>query len=172
MKIGKTHYKPVNEEIVPILRADGNLYFVVQAMEDPSEFDRLCPTPNPPTIEKPGQAPQPVENASFRQALAKNATYYFDFMVIKSVRRVGHIETSEVDGEEPKQTRIYEDIEWETVNIDDITTYHNYRQDLEDFGLITAEINRITEAVMVANGLSLAGIDKAKEDFLALPVAQ
>ena len=174
MKINGIQFKAVNEEVIPVIRStdSANLYFVARAVEDLGEFDNLCPAPKAPMMEKPGQAPQPVESTAFRKQVASNAASYFDFIVVKSLTSVGTVqEQTDPETKSIKKVRVYQPIVWETVDLGDILTYKNYQQELKDLGLNTAEINRIVEGVMVANSLSVSGIEEAKRDFLALPVA-
>ena len=59
-----------------------------------------------------------------------------------------------------------QDIEWDTVKVEDPSTWSNYLQDLRKAGCGTMEINRIIRGVMQANSLDESKLEKAREVFL------
>jgi hypothetical protein len=59
------------------------------------------------------------------------------------------------------------DLEWETVDISDNTTWSNFRKELRDSGLSDIEINRLVNGALVANSLSERAVEEARKRFLA-----
>jgi len=177
MKLNGKKITTANEVVIPIIRTTGNLYFVARAIEDPGEYDRLLKLPPPVTIEEPGKSPEKVQTSAYRKVIEGSFDTYIAFYVVKSLVKIGTIEsisitstdTDDNEEAETKQIRVYQSVEWETINFADLKSYVNYKQELLDAGLNVGEITRITNGVMEANSLTEAGVDRARDDFLALP---
>lgn len=173
MKLNGVKLTSINEVVIPIVRSTGNLYFVARAIEDPGEYDRLLKLPPPPTIEEPGKIPQPIITKAYQKIIEGSFELYIAFYVVKSLVKIAHIEVSkDEDTEEVKQTKKYDPVEWESINFADLQSYTNFRQELLDAGLNVGEITRVINGVMEANSLTESGVEKARDDFLALPEAQ
>jgi hypothetical protein len=178
MKLNGKKITTANEVVIPIIRTTGNLYFVARAVEDPGEYDRMLKLPPPVTVEEPGKTPEKVQTSAYRRVIEGSFDTYIAFYVVKSLVKIGTIETvnkAPIDpDDEPEvtQTRVYQPVEWETIDFADLKSYTNFKQELLDAGLNVGEITRITNGVMEANSLTEAGVDRARDDFLALPEGQ
>lgn len=154
MKIqGKTFSGP---DIVPVVipRNDGDVVFKAQAVLDFSDFDALCPAPEPPEILKPGgvRSSDP-EDANYLKDIDKWAVKRTNWMILKSMEAT-------------------EGLEWETVDKSDPETWDNFRQEMQDSGFTIVEVGRIIAAVTEACGLNQDRIDEATERFLAAQAAE
>lgn len=169
----KFHGQPLttsSEVIVPILRSDGNLYFIVRAVEDPDEFNKLMLPKNAPTEQLPGQDPKPMVTDAYKNLINNSYSFYTSFYVVRSLAQIGKVQDIEdPETKEKKQVKVYEDVVWETVDFTDIQTYPNWEKELINSGLTSGECRRLHNAAMEANSLTDAGVEKAREDFLALP---
>ena len=149
----KLHGKPIegpNVVTVVIPRSSGDLVFKAQAVLDYSDFDKLCPVPQPPTIQRPGgQKSVNVEDPGYKEQLEKWAEKKSCWMVIKSLS-------------------VTEGLEWETVDLSDPDTWINHVEELTKAGLTPHEQSRLVNAFSEANGLSQDKIDEATRRFLAL----
>ena len=159
-----------SEVIVPIIRSDGNLFFVVRAVEDPDEFNKLMLPKNVPTEQVPGQEPKPMMTDAYKNLINNSYSLYTSFYVVRSLARIGKIkEVKDPETNEKKQVKVYENVIWETIDFEDIQTYPNWEKELIESGLTAGECRRLHNAAMEANSLTDAGVDRAREDFLALP---
>lgn len=149
MKInGKTYS---GAYIVPIVfpRGDSHIIFQCRAVADYTQFDTLCPRPNPPTIVKPnGEKSQNLSDPAYNTKLDTWATRRSGYMFVTSLTAT-------------------EGLEWDTVDLGDPATWENVGQDLTNAGFTPIEVDRLWGAVMDANGLNSAKIKQATEDFLA-----
>lgn len=144
---GKKIDKP-NEAFVVIPRNDGDLVFKAQAVLDFQMFDDICPRPTPQMKTLRGGQPMPdLEEKSYVDALNEYSERRVDFMILKSLEAT-------------------DDLEWETVNMEDPTTWKNYDKELSDACLTEREIDRVISIVFEANGLSEAMIQEARDRFL------
>jgi hypothetical protein len=148
MKInGQVITKP-EDEVVVIPRRSGDLVFKARAV-DFSDFMKLCPAPQAPTmIVKGGGKSLNVEDKEYKKALSVWATQRTNWMIIKSLQAT-------------------EGFEWETVKMDEPSTWGNFQQELEDSGLTALEINAVVQIVLDACGLNQKKIDEATKRFLA-----
>ncbi len=154
MKIKGKKVSSAYEEVVVLPRQDGNIVFIARAVLDYEPFNKLCPRPKAPLVQYAGQA-EPVESLEdpgYLDKLQEWARTQTNWMVITSLRAT-------------------EDLEWETVNYEDHTTWGNYEDEMKDAGFSPYEINRIVQTVIVANGMDQTKIDEATESFLAARAA-
>lgn len=149
MKLNGKKIEGPNEEIVVIPRRSGNLVFKARAVLDYSIFDAACPTPQPREVLKPGgERTLFIDEKAYQEAMNEWASKKTDWMVIKSLEAT-------------------ESLEWETVNMDDPSSWANYKDELKAASLSPMEIARLVNAVMAACGLDQSKIDEATEAFLA-----
>lgn len=148
MKIAGKQVSGANIEYVILPRGDSDqLVFKAQAVLSYDNFDKMNPEPTPPQMIVAGGARVPnFESADYKTALVVHSTRKVAWMVLKS------LEISE--------------IEWDTVKMEDPTTWENYTTDLRNAGLADVEINRIVNGVMIANCLNDAKIEEARKRFL------
>jgi hypothetical protein len=151
MKLDGKKIEGPSISLVVIPRKERDLVFRAEAILDYSDFDKICPSPSPPEILRPGQAPSlDIEDKDYKEKInnwSKNKTSY---MILKSLEAT-------------------ENLEWETVDMSDPETWKNFRVEMTDAGLCPAEIGRIIATVIEANALSQTKIDEATARFLAGP---
>lgn len=138
-----------NVKIIPIIRDTGTIYLKAAPVRSFDEFLQVCPIPEPPMRELPGGEKKPmVEAKEYKAALAERNRQMLHYMIIKSLEAT-------------------ETLEWETVDLNDPSTYKNYADELMKAGFTAIEVTRIVNAVMATNSLDEEAIDKARESFLA-----
>jgi len=149
MKInGKTIQGP-NEVITVIPRENGDLIFKSRAILDYAKFDTLCKVPIAPFKKMPdGQTFPDFDDEGYKKAIRQFSERKVAFMIVDSL--------SATDG-----------LEFETVKINDPTTWENVETELRTAGLTEVEIQRVIASVWEANGLDNQKIEEAKKRFLA-----
>lgn len=150
MKISGKKIDRVSEKIIPILRGDKDaIILTVRSLDSWKEFDELCPKPEPPMIKRVGETVSTpnFNDKGYQEAINEYATRRVAFLVIKGLEAT-------------------ENLEWETVNIKDPTTYKYYLDELIESGLTDIEVGRIVDTVMEVNGLNEEKIEEAKKRFL------
>ncbi len=146
MKIGGKEIKGPNVEILVLPRGEDEIVIKAQALADIDEFNKLCPEPKPPGRRtKNGFEPQ-LNDPTYRTLLDAHNNQRIAYMVIRSL--------------EPSQ------IEWETVDINNPSTWMNYVSDFRKGGLSSVEISRVIQCVMRANALDEAKLEEARKVFL------
>lgn len=148
LKIGGIEVNGPAEEILVLPRLDHEIVFRARAVSDLSHFEALCPMPKmPKKIVKGGAVDDP--NEGYVSQVAKRDRIRFAYICIKS------LEPSEV--------------EWQTVDLDDPSTWEGWSQELTDAGFSSVEVQRIVVCVMQANSLDEAKLKAAREAFLRGP---
>ena len=149
MKYAGKEISGPSTEVVVIPRSDGDLVFRAKAVLDYSDFDKLCPTPEPPPIvRRGGEKGFDTEDKVYQDAMDVWAEAKTNWMILKSLQET-------------------EELVWDTVDMSDPATYKNYETELQDAGFSPAEILRIVSIVITACGLNQEKIDEATERFLA-----
>ena len=134
------------EEVLVLPREDQRLVFRASGLKDMEEFKRLCPEPEPPRkLTKDGPVAD-TEDQGYKDALAGYQKRRMAYIVIRSLL--------------PSQ------IEWDTVQLDNPSTWANWDSDLKSAGLSEMECNRVLALVLEANCLDEAKLRKAREVFL------
>ena len=153
---GKTISKPKNEIIV-IPRDDEDFVFEAQAVFNFKPFDAVCPEPKPvmKTNQKTGQSVKNENHPVYVEEMKKYNEKRINFMIIQSLNATPGLE-------------------WETVKLEDPSTWKNYEEELRSGGLTEYEMSLLVRAVMKVNGLSEDIYNEAKKRFLAgkLPSVQ
>lgn len=143
-----------NEEVIVIPRSYGDIVFMAKAILDYDDFDKLCPTPQPPQIMKPGgETSYNTEDPDYTKRLNEWAQSKTDYMILTSLR--------DTDG-----------LEWDTIDYSDPETWKNYKTELTSSGFTPIEISRIINSVLTACSLNQDKIDEATKRFLAGRVEQ
>lgn len=151
MKIAGKQISGPNVETVIFPRADGDIVFRAQAVLDYTDFDALCPVPSPPVTMLPGGLKSEDRNdASYMEKMFEWADHKGTWMAIESLKAT-------------------ENLEWETVNPSEPSTWDNYKEELKQAGFTEADRVRVLQCVSSANGLSQDRIDEAMKRFLAVP---
>ena len=133
------------EELLVLPRGDQQVVFRAIGVPDYDEFDEFCPTPKPPgKLTKDGWVPN-MEDDGYQEILAIHEKKRLAWMVIKSLSPSA--------------------IEWDTVNLDNPSTWVNWKKDLKAAGFSQVECNRIMHLVLQANCLDEKKLQKAREVF-------
>jgi len=153
MKFKGKNIEGGNEKIVPILRTDENIIFVVKSIRSYASFEALCPRPEPPKVTLPGgRIRSNVEDKNYSKALDLYASMRTAWIFLESTK------------ESPN-------IEWESVNKEVPETWVNWQTELTTSGFTEDEIGRILTAVLEVNGLSESMVEAARQSFLATRAA-
>lgn len=132
-----------NEAILPIPHRGKLIPFRAVAIDDFTEFDTLCPTPEPPGRLTKNGFERDSNDPSYREILENHNARRAAWMVITSLQ----------------------DIEWDTVDISQPSTWVNWEQDLKKAGFSQVVINRVGAHVMDVNALDEAKLERARLSF-------
>ena len=152
MKIQGKKLEGIVRRPIPIIRGEDVHYLVAEAITDYSDFDTLCPRPNPPMGVRPGGVPAPnIEDAGFRKQLDEWITKRTNWMILKSLSAT-------------------EGLEWsDAIDLNDPETWGNYNKEFIEAGLNESERTMIVTAVTIVNTLDQEKIDAAMDDFYRGP---
>ena len=149
MKIAGRQIRGPNVEVIVIPRSEGDIVFKCQAVLDEDEFDKLCPSPTPPEVIRPGNVKSTdVTDLDYLKMLDEWGKSKTNWMILTSLK-------------------VSPDLEWETIKMNDPKTWGNFRQEFKEAGISPAEIARIVATVISANGLDQDKIEEATARFLA-----
>lgn len=151
MKIKGKKIEGPNLEIIAIPRAVGeDIIFKAQAILDMGPFEKMCPVPEPPKkMIKGGKQIPNLEDPGYLQQIDKYAQLRLHWIVLTSLQAT-------------------DDLEWETVDMSDYTTWENYREELKEACFSEIEVNRIVAGCISVNALNEAKIAAARERFLLM----
>jgi hypothetical protein len=149
MRINGRKLSLPNEEILVLPRGeDEPIVLRARAVLDMSQFHELCPTPEPPSgIKRGGERFKDTDDPRYIRQNQEHNQKYFAYMIIKSLEAT-------------------ENLEWETVNINDSSTWLNYESELQTSGFSEIEVAKVKRLVMDANSLNDEKLDEAKKNFL------
>jgi len=141
-----------NLVIIAIPRGnDAAIIFKAQAIMSMAEFDKICPAPKPRTKKLPnGQMSEQRNTPEFKKALQEYAEMRMAWMVLESLKATP-------------------ELEWETIDPDQPSTWANYKKELKDAGFSDYELLRITQGMIDANCLNEDLINEARQRFLSPP---
>jgi len=145
---GKKIDKPSTE--ICVIPRDGKDYvFRAQAVLDFKEFDKLCKEPEMSIRKnvKTGEVSK-VPSKDYDKQMDEYATNRMNYLIIKSLEAT-------------------EGLTWDTIKMEDISTWGNYDKELKESGLSATEVNKIVSAVLIANSLDDTKYKEARERFLA-----
>lgn len=147
MKIKGKKITPPKPVIIPIPRDDGeDLFFTCAAVLDFSEFDTVCPAPKPPVWMRPNKPNQvDTQDKKYLRNLDIYAQRKTAWLILKSLQAT-------------------EDLEWETVDMQDPTTWDNFREEMEE-SLTPREVDLVIQGVFDANLPSEDRQNEALERF-------
>jgi hypothetical protein len=149
MKLGGKTICPPTPRTITIPRGDDVYTFKVGPVAF-SDFDEIYPEPTPPTVTKAGGAKfYNMKDPKFVESKEKRNQARVDFIVIKSLAYT-------------------EDIEWDTVDLDNIETWNNWKDEMLGSGLTEPEIGRIFSEILKVNSLTEDTIDDAEKGFLPI----
>lgn len=150
MKIRGRKIEGPNVEILVLPRGEGEpLVFKAQAVLSFDKFNELCPKPAPPSIMLAGgERKEDLKDPIYVQRNEDYAKKHYAWMILKSLEATP-------------------DLEWETIDMGDPSTWLNFDKELEDSGLSSIEVGRIRQTVQIANCLSEERLEEARQSFLA-----
>ncbi len=129
-------------------RPTGPIVFLVSAVMNTSDFDKIYPEPTPPTrIIKGGIRVKNTDSPVYKDALALRNRAYTAWLVIQSL--------SSTEG-----------LEWELVKMDDPNTWTSWQDDMKQGGLSDGECIYILKKVIEVNALDEVRLDEARNSFL------
>jgi hypothetical protein len=146
MRIGGVEAKGLNECVLVLPRADGDLVFTARAVPDYDEFEKLCPEPVVPAILTKDGKKLDDKDTEYLAAVARREILRIAYLVVKSL--------------EPSN------IEWDSVVMDRPNTWPNYKDDFKKAGLSVVEFNRVWGLISEANCLSEDKLEAARSRFL------
>lgn len=147
MKVGGVEISGPAEEVLVLPRpTQEDIVFRAVACMDLDDFEKICPQPKPKARLEKGGWKEHVDDPDYQEALRKQAQIRFAYMVLKSL--------------EPSN------IEWETVKMDQPSTWLGWDKELKEAGLSQTEVNRVINCVSAANSLDEAKLEAARESFL------
>ena len=151
MKMNGKKIEGPSVEVVVIPRDSGDLVFKCQAILDYEVFEKILPEPQPPTIILKGQkvGHPDFEDIDYKKELTDRSYKRFQWMILKSLEAT--------DG-----------LEFETVSLNDPSTWNNLESELKSSGLSPVEIGLIYQGVTHANGMNEDKLKQARERFFAL----
>lgn len=170
MLIGGKKLNTSNEKVVPIIRKDGNYYFILEMVHDVEGLNKMIDgslaAVEPVFGGAPGERMKPVETRSTREREDQRFNMWQDGMVVRSLLYCATPSKAE------NGTTVLEKhpVEWEIVNIDDPKTWNAWRSELATAGLNQYEIDRMFTSVLEVNALTESTIQAALDDFLAIPL--
>jgi len=149
MKIAGQTIEGPKPEVVVIPRGGQDYVFKAKAVLNFDEFEKVCPTPTPPEVIRPGVGKsQDTNSPKYQEALQAWSERRVAWMFLESL--------SATDG-----------LEWESVDMMKPETWKNFEEEL-NVNFTPGEVSKITEAVMTACGLNQEKIDEATKRFLAI----
>jgi len=157
MKIqGKTIYAPAVSDVLVLSRPDGkSIAFRAHAVMNRQPFDDICPYPKlPMKTLRGGEKVVDTEHKNYNILIQQHAKQYQDWMILTGLKAVDPDTKEDIE------------IEWETINMSDPTTYGNWMKELESTGFSDIERMRIHGLVIDTNSLTEARLTEARESFL------
>jgi hypothetical protein len=146
MKVGGVDPKTLSPEYMLVLpRGEAFIVFRARGIVDFDEFHKYVPEPVPPKKMTRDGLIADTANPNFQKDMEAYARRRLAYMMVKSL--------------EPSE------IEWETVNPDDPSSWVNWENDLKEAEFSQVEIGRITGLVLEANCLDEAKLKQAREVF-------
>ncbi len=149
MKINGKKVSGANECIIVIPRGSGeDIILKARAVLDMDAFEKICPPPEPPVKMIPGgkKVANP-RSKGYLKAVEAHSEKRLTYIILMSLQAT-------------------EGLEWETVDLDDHSTWGNFRKELQDSGFSSVEVNRIIGECVTVNALNDDKIEEARERFL------
>jgi hypothetical protein len=154
MKIKGKKISSIHRETVVFPREEGDLVFVVSAVIDSTEFEKLCPEPEPPMIMKPGGEQIPdLKDTKYTDALIRRSKLQTSWLLLKSLEATDGLEFEMIDKTNPD-------------------TWEKIEDELKDAGLSNIERMQLLQAIMRVNSLDSRYLEEAKKRFFDLKQAQ
>jgi len=148
MKIGGQSFDRPKPVTIVLPHGDDNILLLAGSVVDYTEFNAMCPVPEPPKSLKPGQGE--VQN-------------FTDKTYLEQIQEHSRLRTYWMIKESLKETPL---LEWENVVDDDPSTWNKIEEEMAG-GFGTIGVSKILEKVLRANGLGQELVGEARESFLA-----
>lgn len=146
---GKT-VSGANVEYIVIPRGnDDDIVFKARAVLDFTPFDKLCPIPMPPKRKIRGEDIPMLTDPNYQTQCTAYGQKKLAWILLESLKAT-------------------EGLEWDTVDMDDQSTWLRFRDELNASGFTGAEVDRILDGVVTVNALNAAKLDAARERFLLM----
>lgn len=157
MKIKGQEVKGLNRRLIVIPRDNGreDITLWAQAIPNFDRFNQLCPAPLPPAVLKKGG----VKEYDFNDSDYKRKS------TEQNAKLSAYIVLASLDLPE-------NELAWDTVNIDDHTTWLNYITELQEAGFTDVEVAQITRECGIVNCLNENHVEAARQLFLNRLAAQ
>lgn len=148
MKLKGKKIEGPNVEVVVIPRGEKEpIVFKCGAVLDDAPFNKLCPEPQPPKMQRPGGSwSENVEDPEYRKSIEERWQLHSDWMILQSLTAT-------------------EGLEWEMVDLGKPETWKGWRDELKAAGFSMMEINHVQMGVLRANCLDERVIKEARESF-------
>jgi len=126
------------------------MVFVAQACNFSEDLEKIIKEPQPPYFRKAGQtqAVKEVDNPQYLEEMKEYEEVRFAYMILRTLEATP-------------------DLEWETIDMADPTTYKNYRIELQEAGLTDSMINLLILKILGVHNISPERIDEATQRFLS-----
>jgi len=146
MKIGGVEIT-VSEEVLVLPRSQADdIVIKARAVDIQEDFDKLVPPVEAPGVRTKNGFKPDTEDADYLTQVENRNSKWFDYLVLRSL--------------------VVNEIDWQTVNMDDPATWHNWDTELRAAGLSDVEVKRVSACVVEANALNEAKLEAARKDFL------
>jgi len=150
MEIGDVRLDNEVKKVIPLPRGDDWYYFIARPVVKMDTFEAMCPPPQPPTLNYgKGRIEKNLGDPFYLDALAEHNQRFLDFLVVQGI--------SVAD----------ETMKWNTVDLNDISTYCNWRTEIVASGFSPVCVQHMVEAILAVNTVSDEAIEAARNDFLA-----
>lgn len=147
MKINGIEVQGPAEEVLVLPRPTANdLVFRAVAVTDMSGFERLCPDPKPKSRLVAGGWKEWVDDPAYLESIQKHGQLRFAWILLRSLAP--------------------SNIEWDTVDGNQPSTWLNWEADLKAAGLSQTEVNHVINCVASANSLNEQKLEAARQNFL------
>lgn len=136
-------------EMVHVIPRPGkvDLVFKLKPVESFKEFDKLVPFPKPPEVMVPGGGKKFLtDDDSYKNSLKAYTDTKGAYISLQTLAATPGLE-------------------WDTVTADQPSTWANWLDEVEAFGLSSAEVMRLTNAIMAVNALDDSLIVEARDRY-------
>lgn len=149
MKINGEEFNCPNVEVIPFIRNGKEFFLKARAVLDYSDFEKLCPSPTPPEVIRPGgEKFLDINDKEYLKKVNDHSTLKYNWMCLKSLEAT-------------------EGIEWNLVDMSKPETWNKFEEELKSAFFTDTEIFRIVSAISQAQGLNDIKIQEALKRFLA-----
>ncbi len=148
MKIAGRKIKGPNRVTLVLPREDEeDIVIITEAISDMGEFDKYLEPPQPPAATgKGGVVTYNYDDKDYKIQMLDFNLKKMAWILLKSLAP--------------------SNIEWETVELDNPSTWLNYLEEMKASGFSSVEVNRVSQASMQANALDESKLEEARQVFL------